>query len=278
MWTRNSLAAALLVLALPAAAQLGGSSSAQDHSAASKGGTTIAPKLINMTATSTATFAGRVNLTGVTSSSGAVTMQPASTFTARGRVEIALGANANLEVFVASGTAVDVTTMTVDLSPYVTDAASETWRVRYNCRYSSANYISVVFNQDKSADVYSEHVFRVTLGGASASHSATSAECGQLVHLQVGANTYLRGYIDFESVYGGPANQFFYEGAVVAEDASEVGSNYRNQYGGKYENPNGTPVTKVSLTGHTGACTSTVTPAGMFRCRWQLSKVGRGWR
>jgi len=184
----------------------------------------------------------------------------------------------NTEIWVASGSVSAVTTMTVTLTPYVVDAASASWRIQYQCRHTNANIIAGTFNQDTSADVYSELVTRIVASGASSgSGSGTSAECMQLTHLAIGAATYFHGEIQFQTTYNGLPNLFHYVGWLNGSDNVDTGSHYLNQYNGLYENPSGNAVTSFSLNGHTGACTSSVAPTGTFTCRWDLWR-GRSWR
>jgi hypothetical protein len=217
---------------------------------------------------------------GDTTNSGYAAMSGSNTWVSGSTVTITTGSYANVAIWISSGSnaSVKIPSMTVQISDYTSNVASATWRIDYQCFVTSAVIISGTFNNDKSADVYSEFVSRITVGGtASGSGSASSAECGQFTHLAVGANTHLRGSVNFETIFMGPVNSVSYEGWVHAEDSAETGSEFKNQYNGVYENPNGTAITRFDLTGHAGACTANVAPVGNFYCRWDLWRL-RSWR
>jgi len=216
----------------------------------------------------------------VSAAGGAATLAGDQVFTGfnqfLGSTTLALNGT-NVEIWVTSGSVSKVSTMTVSFTPYVVDAGSASWRIEYQCFYSSANYISGVFNGDKTLDVYSASTHRVALTTVSGMSSGTSAECMQFTAIQVEANTRFAGEIRFKTPQSGLPNQMLYEGVINNSDAGDAGSHYRSYYGGLYENPAGTAITSFAITGHTGSCISTVQPAGNLTCRWDLWR-GRSWR
>ena len=255
----------------PSAAYQAGTLKNHAHtSVAGDGGANITPaSVVTSTFTcSSCTFSGGVSLSG--NITGNVTIPASSTFT------VSPSAVSNLEwVWVGSGSVVNVTTVSISLSGYGVNPASRTVAVDYNLYYAGGtSYISGVWNGDKSADTYSTAWARIELGSASGGASGTSSECAQFSTLAVRNGTTVRGRVEFDSPYFGTVNEIAYRGWLTAYDGVQTSLEDYNWYNGRYENPNATLITSFEITGHVGACTSTVTPVAGFNGHWDLYVKG----